>query len=78
MSAGVKRSARANRQQIEVCLDADLVETLCRVGTLFHAAGHGHSVWSFAYDPDWLRRPHTFEIDPDCQHRSETHLLPAV
>ncbi len=67
MSASAKKSASGNRQQIDVCLDADIIESLCRVGTLFHAAGHGHSLFSFAYDPAWLRRPNTFEIDPDLQ-----------
>jgi serine/threonine-protein kinase HipA len=67
MSARANRSASASRQQIDVCLDADIIEALCRVGTLFHATGHGHSVFSFAYDPEWLRRPNTFEIDPDLQ-----------
>lgn len=74
MSASAKKSAGAIRQQIDVCLDADIVEALCRVGTLFHAAGHGHSVFSFAYDLDWLRRPNTFEIDPDLQlHDAESY-----
>ena len=74
MNASAKKSAGANRQQIDVCLDADIVEALCRVGTLFHAAGHGHSVFSFAYDRAWLRRPNTFEIDPDLQlHDSESY-----
>jgi serine/threonine-protein kinase HipA len=74
LSASAKKSAGAIRQQIDVCLDADIVEALCRVGTLFHAAGHGHSVFSFAYDLDWLRRPNTFEIDPDLQlHDAESY-----
>ena len=74
MSARVKTSASASRQQIDVCLDADIVESLCRVGTLFHAAGHGHSVFSFACDPEWLRRPNTFEIDPDPElHDAESY-----
>lgn len=74
MSPSAKRSASAKRQQVEVCLDADIVEALCRVGTLFHAAGHGQSVFSFAYDPAWLRRKNTFEIDPDLQlHDAESY-----
>lgn len=74
MSARAKTSASAGRQQIDVCLDADIVEKLCRVGTLFHTTGHGHSVFSFAYDPEWLRRPNTFEIDPDLQlHGAEIY-----
>jgi serine/threonine-protein kinase HipA len=64
----------APRHQIDVCLDADFIAALCRVGTLFHAASHGHSVFSFAYDPEWLRRPDTFEIDPGLQmHDAENY-----
>jgi serine/threonine-protein kinase HipA len=67
-------SASVSRQQIDVCLDADIIEVLCRVGTLFHTMGHGHSVFSFAYDPEWLRLPNTFEIDPDLQlHDAESY-----
>jgi serine/threonine-protein kinase HipA len=66
-SRATKPVASGGRQQIDVCLDADIVGSLCRVGTLFHAALHGSSVFSFAYDPVWLRRPNTFEIDPDLQ-----------
>ncbi len=74
MSARAKKSGSAGRQQVEVCLDADIVDALCRVGTLFHATGHGHSVFSFAYDPAWLARPNTFEIDPDLQlHDAESY-----
>jgi serine/threonine-protein kinase HipA len=67
MSASRKPAAPDGRQQIDVCLDADIVDSLCRVGTLFHANSHGSSVFSFTYDPEWLRRPNTFEIDPDLQ-----------
>lgn len=74
MTTTARKSAGASRQQIDVCLDADIVEALCHVGTLFHAAGHGHSVFSFVYNPDWLRRPNTFEIDPDLQlHGAESY-----
>jgi serine/threonine-protein kinase HipA len=69
-----KPAVGTGRQQVDVCLDADIVEALCRVGTLFHAANHGNSVFSFAYDPNWLRRPNTFEIDPDLQlHTAESY-----
>jgi len=34
MSARAKSAAGASRQQIDVYLDADIIETLCRVGTL--------------------------------------------
>lgn len=70
-----RRSATAaKRQQIEVCLDADIVGGLCRVGTLFHAAAHGGAVFSFAYDSAWLQRPNAFEIDPDLQlHDAESY-----
>lgn len=69
-----KPAGGAGRQQVDVCLDADIVEALCRVGTLYHAANHGNPVFSFAYDPNWLRRPNTFEIDPDLQlHAAESY-----
>jgi serine/threonine-protein kinase HipA len=68
------RARNAAREQIDVCLDADIVDELCRVGTLFHSGSHGDSVFSFAYDPAWLRRPNTFEIDPDLQlHDAESY-----
>lgn len=61
------------RQKTEVHLDADLCG-LARIGTLFHAAGHGHSVFSFAYDHSWLENPRAFEIDPDLQlHGGEAY-----
>ena len=69
----VARQAGASRQQVDVCLDADIMEPLSRIGTLLHATALGRSVLSFAYDPEWLRRPNTFEIDPDLQlHEGET------
>src|SRR5258708_28075566 len=72
MSAQAKKAAA--RQQIDVCLDADILAALCRVGTLFHATEHGNSVFSFAYDPAWLELPNAFEIDPDLQlHSAESY-----
>lgn len=69
-----KSATQAKRQQVEVCLDADIVAGLCRVGTLFHASAHGGLVFSFAYDPEWLERPNAFEIDPDLQlHGAESY-----
>ena len=63
-----------SRQNVEVHLDADIVAGATQVGTLFHALGHGHSVFSFSYDPSWLLRPNAFEIDPDLQlHAGETY-----
>ncbi|MDX2187105.1 MAG: type II toxin-antitoxin system HipA family toxin [Opitutaceae bacterium] len=74
MKARGKSTSGSGREHIEVCLDADIVESLQRVGTLFHTRGHGHSVFSFVYDPQWLRRPNTFEIDPDLQlHSAESY-----
>jgi serine/threonine-protein kinase HipA len=68
------RARNLTREQVDVCLDADIVDELCRVGTLFHATSQGGSVFSFAYDPAWLRRPNTFEIDPDLQlHDAESY-----
>ena len=75
MTARIRRpSGSAARKQVDVYLDADVVDSLCRVGTLFHAESHGGSVFSFAYDHEWLRRSDTFEIDPDLQlHGSESY-----
>jgi serine/threonine-protein kinase HipA len=74
MTARSRRSAIAARRQVDVCLDADIVEALCRVGTLFQAHLDGDGVFSFAYDAAWLRRPNTFEIDADLQlHEAESY-----
>lgn len=68
------RSGNASREKVDVCLDADIVGELCRVGGLFHAKSHGDSVFSFVYDASWLDRPNTFEIDPDLQlHDAESY-----
>ena len=73
MSAAKTRSG-ATRQQVDVVLDADLLTTPQRVGTLFHTSAHGTSVFSFRYDPDWLKRPDAFEIDPELSlHEGESY-----
>ncbi|MDR1279921.1 MAG: type II toxin-antitoxin system HipA family toxin [Opitutaceae bacterium] len=65
---------RIRRQQVDVCLDADIIGALCRVGTLFHASSHGKPVFSFSYDREWLQRPDAFEIDPDLRlHNAESY-----
>lgn len=62
------------RQQVDVILDADILEAACRVGTLFHANAHGNATFSFAYDNAWLRRPGAFELDPELQlHGAESY-----
>ena len=69
-----KATTQARREQVEVCLDADITGELCRIGTLFHASAHGNSVFSFSYHRDWLQRSDAFEIDPDLQlHDTETY-----
>jgi serine/threonine-protein kinase HipA len=75
VSARVKQGAQAaGRQQVDVVLDADFTGAACRVGTLFYAAAHGRAIFSFAYDPAWLKRPDVFEIDPDLQlHAGESY-----
>jgi serine/threonine-protein kinase HipA len=75
VSARIRQGAQAaGRQQVDVVLDADCAGPACRVGTLFHAAAHGRATFSFAYDPEWLKRPDTFEIDPDLQlHTGESY-----
>lgn len=52
---------------MQVVLDADVLPEACPVGTLYHAAGRGSGVFSFAYDDTWLRRPDAFELDPGLQ-----------
>ncbi len=71
MSAKARASAR---EQVEVVLDADFLANACRVGTLFYASAHGRAIFSFAYDPEWLKRPDAFEFDPELQlHDSESY-----
>ena len=57
----------SKRERVDVILDADVLDSACRVGTLFHASVRGTSTFSFEYDADWLRRPDAFSIDPDLQ-----------
>jgi serine/threonine-protein kinase HipA len=59
--------SRVSRGEVQVVLDADVLPAACPVGTLYHAAGRGGGVFSFAYDDTWLRRPDAFEIDPGLQ-----------
>ncbi len=47
--------------RLEVWMDADVVDTLTRVGTLVHDRGHVR----FTYDKKWLTHPSCFDIDPD-------------
>lgn len=62
------------RQQVDVVLDADFLETGCRVGTLFQAIAHGRETFSFTYDRRWLERPDAFSIDPELQlHDGESY-----
>lgn len=69
-----KSRAGATRQQVDVILDADLLSAPQRVGTLFHAAAHGNSVFSFRYDSSWLKHPNAFEIDPELSlHEGESY-----
>ena len=69
-----KPATKPSREQVEVVLDADFLPQACPVGTLFHAAGHGAGVFSFAYDRAWLSRPDAFELDPQLQlHGSESY-----
>jgi serine/threonine-protein kinase HipA len=63
----VSAKARVARDEVQVVLDADVVPGACPVGTLYHAAGRGGGVFSFAYDDAWLSRPEAFEIDPGLQ-----------
>jgi len=46
--------------EVEVWLDADFLERT-RVGTLSHDRG----TLRFAYDPEWLKEPQAFALDPD-------------
>eukprot|EP01035_Chromulina_nebulosa_P056786 gene56786-77831_t len=59
--------ARAARDEAQVVLAADVGPEACPVGTLYHVAGRGGGVFSFAYDDAWLRRSDAFEIDPGLQ-----------
>lgn len=59
--------SRVSREEVQVVLDADFLPEPCPVGTLYHAAGRGGGVFSFAYSDAWLRRTDAFEIDPGLQ-----------
>ena len=50
-----------NNKKLEVWLDADFIEKMVRVGFLAHDRGNVR----FNYDPDWLKHPNRFDIDPD-------------
>ena len=65
---------RANREQVDVVIDADLLAGPTRVGTLFRSFAHGRSVVSFAYDSGWLSFPGAFQLDSNLQlHGSESY-----
>ncbi|MBI5547589.1 MAG: type II toxin-antitoxin system HipA family toxin [Deltaproteobacteria bacterium] len=68
------RASRPTREHVEVVLDADFLPQACPVGTLFHAAGPGGGLFSFASDRTWLTHPSAFELDPQLQlHGSESY-----
>lgn len=70
----IKPRAGATREQVDVVLDADFLAGPQRVGTLFHAAAHGNEIFSFRYDPSWLKHPNAFEIDPELSlHEGESY-----
>ena len=73
-SATKKKTGSAERQRVEVILDADIMDAAHRVGILFHTQAHGHSVFPFTYDREWLEHPDAFEIDPDLKlHSAESY-----
>ena len=56
-----KAGAKLSSEQVEVVLNADFLPQSCVVGTLFHTAGHGAGVFSFAYEKGRSRdRPLSF------------------
>ena len=48
-------------ESLEIWLDADFLAERVSVGTLAHDRG----AVRFAYDPDWLKHPLSFALDPD-------------
>jgi serine/threonine-protein kinase HipA len=73
-SAIQKKAGSAERQRVEVILDADIMDAVRRIGILFHTQAHGHGVFSFTYDREWLEHPDAFEIDPDLKlHSAESY-----
>lgn len=50
-----------SKDTLEVWLNADFLEKMVKVGCLSHDRGSVR----FVYDPDWLKHPQCFDIDPD-------------
>ena len=50
---------------VEVLADLDYLEQPSRMGWLRHQAGRSGGIFSFEYDPEWLKKPESFTFDPD-------------
>lgn len=65
----------APRQEVSVIVDADFLAGPARCGTLYFAVARDEGIFSFAYDPPWLKHGSAFQIDPHLQlHSSEVYL----
>jgi serine/threonine-protein kinase HipA len=58
---------RGAQKTVEVHLDGSVPGESCLMGELHGQSGSGSEIFSFEYDPAWLKREDTFEFDPDLQ-----------
>lgn len=56
---------RRGLDTVAVHADLDAFDEPQSMGELRHQAGKSGGVFSFAYDPAWLKRPEAFAFDPD-------------
>ncbi|MFN7921305.1 MAG: type II toxin-antitoxin system HipA family toxin [Bryobacteraceae bacterium] len=66
-SSAVSTSASSTRASgtVAVFADLEIFPAPRRMGLLHRQAGCGTGVFSFEYDPDWLRLPAALRFDPD-------------
>src|SRR5688572_7669106 len=50
--------------RVEVCLDANAIRPLTKIGDLFHRHVRANSTLSFTYTGEWLADKHAFRLDP--------------
>jgi serine/threonine-protein kinase HipA len=58
------RITRTGSETVDVLLHAPELNTLIKIGQLFHRRAPGQSALSFAYSKEWLNSKHSFAVDP--------------